>query len=404
MNAAKITKLVTLLGEDVSGLSTPYVGPFSGLEGISGVYIIVFDSKYLYVGKAKNLERRIGWHLSRNSGEVTTLGGVSKKYHDISDSHRISHVFVVDHGNIPERVLASRESLWIGVVHKLVGDKLLANISYSGTDGQKRAQNRSPEVRAAQAARMSRTIKSMHKDPVYKAKMKEIARQNYANVDPLVREAANRATSIALKARFADPRNKEFMAEKVRNQWKDPKFRQANRERLKRIQEEVRNGTRTIKRQLHTCKVTFPLANSNQSRVLFEVETTTAMRLFQLPSTSDLSPEKKLPKILQGAVRIVRNDPKPGDLRSVHAVSLVRNAEELAEHPFVTYVQRFRSSLGSYRVKPALVRSTEGSLLRVPSLGSSGTRKGLTLVKQYDNLWSFWKDAEKYPMKRMEQL
>lgn len=358
--------------------------------------------KYLYVGKSTNLRSRLQWHLDRNAGLVSTLGGVSDKYHSITDKHRLTGIFVVEHGMLRLETLASRESMWIGMVHKLVGSKRLANVNYTGTQGEKRAQIRSPEVRAAAAARMSHLVRSLHKDPVYKEKMKQIAKENYAKVDPAVRSSANAKTSAAQKARFSDPKRREFMASKVKRQWQDPEFQRTNSERIKRVLEKHRNGEKPIRRKVHLMEVTLLLQPKNsplQRRYL--VRPTFVLPLLSLPSTSDKGPEKKLPGLLQNAISIVRKDPVDWETGKDLLVRSKADEVALADHPFIRYAQAYRRKTGSYRTQPCLVRRKDGHLRRLFShrkveLASAG----LQHVKDYQNLWAFWSDQHKYPLMR----
>lgn len=404
MKTSKLDRLEKILGgTSISALSTPFIGKTEDLEGVRGVYVLSFaGGKYLYVGKSTNLRSRLQWHLDRNAGRVSTLGGVSDKYHSVTDKHPLTGIFVVEHGTLRLETLTSRESLWIGIVHKLIGGSRLVNVNYSGTPGRKKKMQLSPEERAARAARMSHTIRSLHKDPVYKAKMKQIAKENYSKVDPSIRAASKARTSAALKAKFSDPKRREFMASKVKQQWQDPEFRRINSERIKRVLEKHRNGEKPIRRKVHLMEVTLLLQPKNsplQRRYL--VRPTFVLPLLSLPSTSDKGPEKKLPGLLQNAISIVRKDPVDWETGKDLLVRSKADEVALADHPFIRYAQAYRRKTGSYRTQPCLVRRKDGHLRRLFShrkveLASAG----LQHVKDYQNLWAFWSDQHKHPLMR----
>lgn len=404
MKTSKLDKLERILGNTpVSPLATPFVGKTEDLEGVRGVYILAFaGGKYLYVGKSTNLRSRLQWHLDRNAGKVTTLGGVSGKYHSITEKHALTAVFVVEHGTIRTETMASRESMWIGMVHKLIGSKRLANVNYTGTQGEKRAQNRSPEVRAAAAARMSHMIRSLHKDPAYKARMKQIAKENYAKVDPAVRSAATAKTSAALKAKFTDPKRREFMSAKAKKQWEDPEFQRVNSERVQRVLERHRSGEKPIQRKMHLVEVTLPMqARSSKLQRKFLVRPAFAYKLLALPSTSDKGPERKLPSLLENAVHVRRAEPVEWEVGQRLLPRVEADEVALAEHEFVVYVRAYRKATGSYRTRPCLLRRRDGALVRkLKHRKAELGPMGLAHVQDYQNLWSFWSDQSKYPLMR----
>ena len=400
MKTSKLDELESLLSMRLKSLADPYYGSTAGLEGVSGVYVLSFDrGRYLYVGKSKDLQRRLHFHVERNEIQREYDSGLSRKYTSITNQHSLSSVFVVDHAVSSPEILSSRESMWIGIVHKAVGSKRIANVMFSGSESRKK-MNLSPEERASRAARMSHTIRSLHKDPAYKAKMKQIAKENYSKVDPSVREVANSRISSALKAVYADPKERERMAAKVKKQWEDPEFRRINSDRIKQVLEKHRTGEKPLRRKLYLMEVTLPLQSSSSSlQRKFLVRPAFIIGLLTLPSTSDRSPEKKLPSLLQNAVSIVRKDPLDWQAGQRLQPRVGADEKALAEHPFIRYVQAYRKQTGSYRTKPCLLEDSKGNLLRKLSHRKADLAgQGLKHVKDYQNLWAFWEDQKKYPL------
>lgn len=395
MKTSKLDRLSLSLRVDVSPLASPFIGDISSVRGYSGVYALEFEEGYFYVGKSVNLGSRLDWHLQRNSGKIVSSGGCGSKYQNVTNKHLLKAFYVLEHQpSMFENVLSSRESMWIGIFHKVLGGKKLVNTVYTGSQ-ERRSQNLSPEERALRAARMSKTIREAHKDPVYKAKMKAIARENYANVHPDVRSAARKASSLKHKVSFAvNPNRRKLMADKARKQWEDPEFRRINSERIRKRMREHSSGENPLKRKLRTSTVYILPLNKK-----FVLEMSEANRLLRLSASSDNGPERKLPTLLSLDFKVVRNDPTPyavsADMKKLIATGL---SLFLAE-PFVNYMRDFRDKVGSYRTSPALIRDTStGDLFRVFSCGINTLRgKGYTLVKTYTSVFQFWKDKDLYP-------
>jgi hypothetical protein len=163
----------------------------SSVPECPGVYLWTFDNDsgetLFYVGRARNIKHRVAVHMDLMFGTRENIG-TSKKHTRAALKYRdTAKLFILE--TLPESpgkkdTLASLERFWILYFWKMFGAKRLLNVEVVPDSAKFTAE--------------------------HSARMSKVHRLRFAS----------------------DPNARKFMADKVKEQWKDPEFQSANKKRL----------------------------------------------------------------------------------------------------------------------------------------------------------------------------
>ena len=355
---------------------------------VPGVYCLKYSDRF-YIGMSTNLEARLNWHLAASRGEVTRGGGVSQKYWSVvKRSKKLPEIYILEHGDSCKNSIIRNglERMWILLFWKKFRSNMINTMFVPDLQLKKKSQKLDKVERLARSIRMSETIRQAHKDPIYKKKMRAIAEENWRSVPEEKRKQLNANFGKRMKTYFEDPSHREAQSKNVLKQWRDPKFQQANLDRLQRLHA---SGWKPA--PIAVLKIELP---DGTKHLLLKTDLSNTLKLGgRYGGVDSIFTENYL--FSDWKVKCIGTI--SGRLRQSRQQEFDENLRAFKDNQFVSWIVRSKEKNEKFFVSQPVRFELNGSPYRASRIGLAKRAgkfliQGLTSMQKYESLYAFATD------------
>ena len=167
-----IPETVEFLGVKPPKIIAKHVVKSPDLE-LAGVYMWIYDRRYVYIGSAKRLQKRLREHCRLMTGTVDYINTSRKHKHVARKYGDTAELYVLENGAYDMQRAYDLERKWLAYFHKIAPKEFFLNdhmIPGGGMANKKAMKKRwTPEARRARSEFMKQQARKQWEDPEFRA-------------------------------------------------------------------------------------------------------------------------------------------------------------------------------------------------------------------------------------------